>query len=156
MQEIERKYLVRSPPPALERFPGETIEQGYLAITSEGTEVRLRRRDDRTLLTVKRGGGRIRAEEEVELDADDFARLWPLTEPHRLEKVRHEITYDELVIELDVYRGRHEGLVIAEVEFDSEEACDAFIAPGWLGEEVTADPRYANQALARDGLPARA
>ena len=58
-----------------------------------------------------------------------------------------------LVIELDVYTGDLEGLVVAEVEFDSEEAAEAFAPPEWFGEDVTDDVRYKNQRLARDGAP---
>jgi adenylate cyclase len=60
-----------------------------------------------------------------------------------------------VTIELDVYGGDLEGLVVAEVEFASEEDADAFDPPAWLGREVTDDPRYKNQRLARDGAPAR-
>ena len=114
----------------------------------------MRRRGDQAYLTVKAGGGRVRVEEEIEIDADRFERLWPLTEGRRIEKTRYEIdAADGLVIELDVYTGALDGLVTAEVEFDSEEAADAFEPPGWLGEDVTEDLRYKNQRLARQGLP---
>jgi adenylate cyclase len=116
--------------------------------------VRVRRRDGRTWLTVKSGPGRVRVEEEIEIDADRFERLWPLTDGRRIEKTRYEIDADDgLVIELDVYKGDLEGLVVAEVEFDSEEAADAFAEPDWLGRDVTEDVRYKNQRLARDGAP---
>jgi adenylate cyclase len=52
-----------------------------------------------------------------------------------------------------MYKGDLEGLVVAEVEFDSEEAADAFAEPDWLGRDVTEDVRYKNQRLARDGAP---
>jgi CYTH domain-containing protein len=114
----------------------------------------VRRRGDQAYLTVKAGGGRVRVEEEIEIDADRFERLWPLTEGRRIEKTRYEIdAADGLLIELDVYTGALDGLVTAEVEFDSEEAADAFEPPGWLGEDVTEDLRYKNQRLAREGPP---
>jgi adenylate cyclase len=116
--------------------------------------VRVRRRGDQAYLTVKAGGGRVRVEEEIEIDGDRFERLWPLTEGRRIEKTRYEIDAgDGLVIELDVYTGALDGLVTAEVEFDSEEAADAFEPPDWLGEDVTEDLRYKNQRLAREGPP---
>jgi len=114
----------------------------------------VRRRGDQAYLTVKAGGGRVRVEEDIEIDADRFERLWPLTEGRRIEKTRYEIdAADGLLIELDVYTGALDGLVTAEVEFDSEEAADAFEPPGWLGEDVTEDLRYKNQRLAREGPP---
>jgi CYTH domain-containing protein len=152
--EIERKFLVAQRPSDLERFPSTAIEQGYLAIAQAGPEVRVRRRAGRTWLTVKAGGGRVRVEEEIEIEGDRFERLWPLTEGHRIEKTRYEIPADDgLVIELDVYTGDLDGLVTAEVEFGSEEAADAFVAPAWLGPDITEDVRYKNQRLAVDGAP---
>jgi adenylate cyclase len=153
--EIERKFLVPEPPADLDRWPSTTIEQGYLAVDGDGTEVRVRRRAERAALTVKSGGGRSRVEEEIEIEPERFERLWPLTEGRRIEKTRYEIPAgDRLTIELDVYGGALAGLVVAEIEFASEEHADAFAAPGWLGAEVTDDPRYKNQRLARDGAPA--
>ncbi|MEA2250739.1 MAG: adenylate cyclase [Solirubrobacteraceae bacterium] len=153
--EIERKFLVADPPPDLERHPSTAIEQGYLAVDADGTEVRVRRRDGRALLTVKSGGGRSRVEEEVEIEPERFERLWPLTEGRRIEKRRYELPApDGRTIELDVYAGALRGLVVAEVEFGSEDEADAFEAPAWLGAEVTDDPRFKNQRLARDGAPA--
>lgn len=152
--EIERKFLVAEPPSDLERWPSTDIEQGYLAITDDRPEVRVRRRDGRAFLTVKAGGGRVRVEEEIEIEPDRFDRLWPLTEGLRIEKRRYEIdAADGLVIELDVYKGDLEGLIVAEVEFDSEAAADAFAPPDWLGRDVTEDAHYKNQRLARDGAP---
>ena len=116
--------------------------------------MRVRRRDGRSWLTVKAGAGRVRVEEELGIDAERFERLWPLTEGRRIEKRRYEIDAgDGVVIELDLYTGALEGLVVAEVEFASEEAADAFAAPAWLGPDVTEDGRYKNQRLARDGAP---
>jgi adenylate cyclase len=152
--EIERKFLVVEPPADLERWPSTAIDQGYLAITDDRPEVRIRRRDGQAWLTVKSGGGRVRVEEEIEIDADRFDRLWPLTEGLRIEKTRYEIDAgDGRVIELDVYGGGLDGLITAEVEFDSEEAAEAFAPPPWLGDDVTEDVRYKNQRLARDGAP---
>ena len=152
--EIERKFLVAQRPSDLEGWPSTAIEQGYLTVDQEGPEVRVRRRGDQAYLTVKAGGGRVRVEEEIEIDGDRFERLWPLTEGRRIEKTRYEIDAGGgLVIELDVYTGALDGLVTAEVEFDSEEAADAFEPPDWLGEDVTEDLRYKNQRLAREGPP---
>ena len=153
--EIERKFLVPELPPDLERSPVTRIEQGYIAIASDGTEVRVRRRDGRYVLTVKGGSGLSRTEEEIEIDAERFARLWPLTEGRRLEKTRHVIPAGaDLNIELDVYSGALTGLLVAEVEFGSEEDADTFKPPPWFGTEVTDDARFKNQRLASEGAPA--
>lgn len=154
--EIERKFLVDEPPADLGSYTSEPIQQGYLALTDEGVEVRVRRRGQQAALTVKSGEGRIRLEEEIEIDERRFASLWPLTESRRIEKVRHLVPAGSgLTIELDVYAGHLSGLMTAEVEFGSEEESQAFEPPEWLGTEVTDDPRYKNRALAVDGLPER-
>jgi CYTH domain-containing protein len=114
----------------------------------------VRRRRGEAALTIKSGGGRVRAEEELAIETDRFERLWPLTEGRRIEKTRYEIAADGATIELDVYAGALDGLVVAEVEFDGEDAADAFEPPDWFGAEVTDDARYKNQRLACDGAPA--
>jgi adenylate cyclase len=148
--EVERKFLVPEPP-NLE--PGEEIVQGYLAIGADG-EVRLRRRGERLFLTAKRGSGLSRDEAEIEVDSEQFERLWPLTEGRRLHKRRSVVPHGDLRIEVDVYEGELEGLVVAEIEFPSEEAARSFEPPEWLGEEVTGDERYLNETLAAQGAPA--
>jgi|SRR5215211_7761303 len=155
--EIERKFVVDEAPEELEPNGSSHIRQGYLAIGEDGAEVRLRDRDGERTLTAKQGRGRVRAEEEIELDEDAFERLWPLTEGARLEKRRHLIPADaDLTIEIDVYANDLEGLVIAEIEFPSEDAAAGFRGPDWLGAEVTDDPRFKAQALAARGPPGAA
>jgi adenylate cyclase len=152
--EIERKFLVAQPPEDFETYPSEEIEQGYIVVEGSA-EVRVRRRAGRTLLTVKSGGGRVRVEEEFEIDERRFDSLWPLSDGRRVAKVRYRLPADGgLTIELDVYTGDLAGLIVAEVEFASEAAGDEFEIPGWFGRELTDDHRYANRALAVDGVPA--
>ena len=151
--EIERKFLVAEVPGDLADYPSEPIEQGYVAVEGP-VEVRVRRRGDRALLTVKSGAGRVRVEEELEIDDRRFASLWPLSEGRRVTKRRYRLPAGGgLTIELDAYTGDLEGLHTAEVEFDSEAASDDFDPPPWFGREVTDDLRYANRALAVDGVP---
>ena len=137
--EVERKFLVPEPP-ELDESAAEEIDQGYLAIGPD-EEVRLRRKGEKLLLTAKRGSGLARDEAEVELGREEFDQLWPLTEGKRLHKRRYVIPADDLKIEVDVYAGDLEGLVVAEVEFPSEDAARAFDPPAWLGSEVTGDHR---------------
>src|SRR5918993_1830075 len=151
--EIERKFLVREPPPDLGGRASDRIEQGYVALDGNAVEVRVRRRGGRATLTVKQGSGHARLEEEIALSRVRFERLWELTEGRRLEKVRHLVPVGDATVELDIYGGVLAGLVVAEVEFDSESESDAFRPPDWLGEEVTGDERYANRTLACEGWP---
>ena len=149
--EVERKFLVPDAPD-LSGAEADEIEQGYLAIGADG-EVRLRRKGDRLVLTAKRGEGLSRQEAEVELDGDRFDQLWPLTAGRRLHKRRHVIPHDGLKIEVDVYAGELEGLVVAEIEFSSEDEARGFEPPDWLGDDVTGDRRYLNETLATQGAP---
>jgi adenylate cyclase len=153
--EIERKFLVDSAPENLDDHPHDEIDQGYVALTDDGVEVRIRRRRDRAYLTIKSEGARARLEEEIEIDQRRFESLWPLTEGRRVQKTRYLIpTADgRLTIELDVYHGDLAGLLTAEIEFDSPDAATHFRPPVWLGREVTDDPRYKNKRLATSGIP---
>jgi CYTH domain-containing protein/CHAD domain-containing protein len=152
--EIERKFLIRQAPPGLESYPHQHITQGYLISAGEDLEVRLRARDGESFLTIKQGGGLAREEDENSIDRERFDRLWPLTDGHRLQKVRYTIPGDDgLAIELDVYAGALDGLAVSEVEFDSEAQAQRFNAPAWFGPEITGDLRYTNQRLSADGLP---
>jgi CYTH domain-containing protein/CHAD domain-containing protein len=155
--EIERKFLVDELPAALESYPHDEIEQGYLAIDGD-VELRVRRRGgSAVVLTLKAGSGERRLEEEFEIDASRFGALWPLTRGRRLRKVRYRIpAQDGLMFELDVYGGFLSGLRTVEVEFPSQEASAAFEPPAWIGKEVTNDPSFKNQALAKREARARA
>lgn len=152
--EIERKFLVADIAAAVERSTGsEPIAQAYVAIDPHGVEVRARRRGDTTVLTVKRGAGLRREEVEFGIAETEFERLWELAAERRIDKRRHYVREGGRTIELDVYGGELEGLAVAEVEFESEAAAEAWVPPAWLGRELTGDERYSNAALARDGLP---
>ena len=149
--EIERKFLLAALPERMDT--GTRIEQGYLALDPAGAEVRVRRKGSKTLMTVKTGRGLVRGEEEFPIEGDLFARLWPMTEGRRVVKTRHLVPAGAFTAEVDVYEGELAGLLTAEVEFPDEAAARAFAPPGWLGSDVTGDPRYANQALAVNGRP---
>jgi adenylate cyclase len=147
-REIERKFLIRKLPDDLTSYPHRPISQGYLVSLDDGLQVRLRKSGENYSLTYKRGIGNVREEREIELAAEQFDALWPATEGKRLVKTRYEIPFGDRVIEIDVYHERHEGLVVAEVEFDDEGGAKNFRPPPWLGDDVTGDPRYSNQLLA--------
>ena len=148
--EIERKFLVRELPPNLKDYENTPIEQGYIAVKRDGTQVRLRKAGSRLTLTVKRGRGLKRQEWEIDLIPEQFNELWPATEGRRLKKTRYDIPFGDYVIEVDVYEGRNKGLVVAEVEFDDEEQCRNFRPPDWLDGEVSGKARYSNVKLARE------
>lgn len=151
--EVERKFALSELPPDLGEHPSTEIEQGYLAV-DDGVEVRLRRAGDDLLLTVKGGRGETREEVEIELAPEQFEALWPLTESRRLRKRRYRVPLKGgACAEVDQYGDGLSELLIAEVEFPSEQVASDFDAPPWFGEEVTGDDRYANRTLAQKGPP---
>jgi CYTH domain-containing protein len=149
-REIERKFLVKQLPEKLKRSRRCLIAQGYLAAEAGGRHVRLRKRGKTSSLTFKVGRGAHREEREIKLSAKQFATLWPATGGRRLRKLRYEIPWRNLLIEIDIYRGRHSGLVVAEVEFPDRATCRKFKPPSWFGREVTGEKRYSNVRLANE------
>ena len=147
-REIERKFLVKRLPPELNHARRYVIAQGYLASEPRGRHVRLRKKGRSASLTFKVGRGNAREEREIKLSPKQFAALWPGTAGRRLRKVRYEVPWKKLLIEVDIYRGEHDGLIVAEVEFPDHAARRKFKSPGWFGREVTGDKRYSNITLA--------
>ena len=142
--EIERKVLVRDPS-VLVGSTGTRYQQGYLSTDPRRT-VRVRRAGDRAYLTIKGlSEGATRAEFEYEIPPADAERLLLLREGPLIEKTRHRIDHDGTTWEIDVFDGENAGLVLAEVEVESEDTPVSI--PAWSGEEVTADPRYYNVNL---------
>jgi CYTH domain-containing protein len=146
--EIERKFLLKGDAwRALAR--GTAYRQGYLSTVKERT-VRVRTVGERGFLTVKGvTTGVRRAEFEYEIPrADADAMLDDLCERPLIEKTRYRIEHGGLVWEVDEFFGENAGLVLAEVELDSESQKIAL--PGWVGEEVSGDPRYFNANLIKN------
>jgi len=149
-REIERKFLLKRLPEELKRSRRYVIAQGYLATEPAGRQVRLRKKGKTASLTFKMGRGAAREEREIKLSPKQFAALWPATAGRRLRKLRCEIPWRNLLIEIDIYRGRHSGLVVAEVEFPDRAMCQKFKPPSWFGREVTGEKRYSNVRLANE------
>jgi len=166
VMEIEKKYLVRQLPENLEQYEKKVIEQGYLC--SEPV-VRIRRSNDKYVLTyknkmdkkdnsevekMKNNGIIINQEVELDLTSESYKHLVKKVDNNLISKVRYIIPINDglvdggLNVELDIFKGRLEGLVFAEVEFPDEETAVGFAKPAWLGEDVSADGRYANSYLA--------
>lgn len=142
--EIERKYLVKDLPD-LKQYPSKKIAQGYL---NTNPVVRIRRSNDDYILTYKGKGMMVREEYNLPLNKESFYHLSQKIDGKLIEKTRYLIPlWDNLVAELDVFEGAHEGIVLVEVEFDSIEAANQFVAPDWFGEDVTNDGRYHNSNM---------
>jgi len=144
-KEIERKFLVSGEDwRALAR--GTRYRQGYLSTVKERT-VRVRTIDDRAFLTVKGVSvGATRSEYEYEIPAADADEMLnALCEKPIIEKNRYKIPLGSITWEVDEFLGVNEGLIVAEVELQSED--QSFPKPAWIGEDVTDDPRYFNANL---------
>ena len=145
--EIERKFRTNGVD-FLANQEGERLIQGYLSHDPRAT-VRLRVQGDRAWLTIKgKTHGASRSEFEYPIpSADAHAMLKEMCPEGVIDKTRYRIRVGEHVWEVDEFHGENRGLVVAEVELDSED--QPFERPPWLGEEVTGDPRYYNSALSR-------
>lgn len=147
--EIERKFLVLSDSFREQAYRCDRIVQGYLC-RQNGNSVRVRIRGDKGYLTIKGpslDGGLSRYEWEKEITLSDAEELLLLCGSARIDKSRYLVRCGEHTYEVDEFYGDNEGLVVAEIELDSEN--EKFEKPDFLGEEVTGQARYYNSHLTR-------
>jgi adenylate cyclase len=150
MVEIERKFLVSSNAFKEEAFTQNRIKQGYLSAVPERT-VRVRIKGEKGFLTIKgisNESGLSRFEWEKEIPVDEAEKLLLLCEAGVIDKTRFEIKMGGHIFEVDEFYGENEGLVMAEIELESES--ETFEKPVWLGQEVTNDKRYYNSYLSNN------
>lgn len=150
MIEIERKFLVNSSDFKNESFRQNRIVQGYLSTVPERT-VRVRIKGEKGFLTIKGKGndsGLSRLEWEKEIPLKEAELLLSICETGVIDKIRYEIKKGNHVFEVDVFSAENDGLVIAEIELNSES--ETFEKPDWLGVEVTNDERYYNAYLSKN------
>lgn len=155
--EIERKYLIHALPKNITDYPHHIIEQGYL---STNPVVRIRRLDDDYYLTYKGSGLMVREEYNLPLTKESYEHMLPKIDGLLIQKIRYLIPLKpidcglkdtkSLLAELDVFEGKLAPLMLVEVEFESVEDANAFIAPDWFGKDVTKDGRYHNSNLSRE------
>lgn len=161
--EIERKYKIKELPVNLDCYECHHIEQAYL-----NTEpvVRIRKQDEEYYLTYKGKGLLAREEYNLPLDAAAYYHLREKADGNIISKTRYLIPLEKpefssaaslspeeldasLKIELDVFHEPFRPLIIAEVEFPTEAAANAFLPPSWLDEDVTFDYHYHNSYLSQ-------
>ena len=145
--EIERKFLVRGDDYKRCAHKSYRIRQGYIS-SGQGRTVRVRIRDNQGFLTIKGpslDGGLSRYEFEKEITLDEAEHLMQLCEPGTIDKTRYLVKSGRHVFEVDEFYGDNEGLVMAEVELQSED--EPFEKPDFIGQEVTGDRRYYNGHL---------
>ena len=144
--EIERKFLVNKELWQLTAKPApDFYRQGYLYSDSSKI-IRVRVADEFAWLTLKgKTIGASRPEFEYEIPKDEAIEILTLMAESSLEKYRYKIEFEGRLWEVDEFKGENQGLIIAEIELESEVA--AFVLPSWVGKEVTADHRYFNSYL---------
>lgn len=160
--EIERKFTIKELPKDLERYPFHHIEQGYL---NTSPVVRVRKEDEEYYLTYKGEGMMAREESNLPLTRDAYYHLREKADGRIISKRRYLIplpnpSFEEktgltcppsdysLTIELDIFDPPLSPLILAEVEFGSTEAAEAFIPPDWFEEDVTYCKEYHNSYMA--------
>ncbi len=147
--EIERKYLLDSIPFKLEDFPCNLIEQAYISTTPV---IRIRKKEfagnTRYILTVKSSGLLKREEYELALTKDEYDSLILKASGNVITKKRYVIPLEDgLSLELDIFEGIFDGLVMGEIEFPNEEAANKYNPPEYLSREVTFDTHFHNSNM---------
>lgn len=144
--EIERKFLVKG------EFKNQAtsstrIQQGYI-LSAGGRTVRIRIRGEKGYITIKgpsNTAGIARYEWEKEIPLNEAQELMLLCEPGIIDKTRYLVPSGKHIFEVDEFYGENQGLIMAEVELNSED--EEFKKPDFIGKEVTGDRRYYNGHL---------
>jgi adenylate cyclase len=146
MKEIERKYLIeREDLSFLQLIEGEKIKQAYIQNENSRT-VRVRTKGEKAFLTVKIGNESLSRDEfEYQIPVQDALSMMEILQLKVLSKTRYEINFENHLWEIDVFEGKLDGLIIAEIELKAED--ESFITPPWVGTEVTNDSSYLNAKL---------
>jgi len=145
-KEIERKFMVKEG--AWRNEKGTRYRQGYLNSAKE-RNVRVRTMEGKAYLTIKGIAiGASRMEFEYEIPLQDADELLEICEKPLIEKIRHKVQEGNFVWEVDEFFRENQGLIVAEVELESED--QEFPKPDWVGEEVTGDARYFNSNLIKN------
>ena len=144
--EIERKFLVKEKPFSIAKRSLK-INQGYI-INEKSKVIRVREKGDDYFLTIKGNNiGISRLEYDFPISKEDAKELiFHFCKTTLIEKTRHYIEHEEHTWEVDEFHGKNNGLIVAEIELESED--EKFEKPDWVGEEVTQDDRYYNMNLA--------
>jgi adenylate cyclase len=146
MKEIERKYLVdKKDLSFLQSADGKQIKQAYIQNENSRT-VRVRTKGEKAFLTVKIGNDLLSRDEfEYQIPVQDALSMMEILQLKVLSKTRFEINFENHLWEVDIFEGKLDGLIIAEIELKAED--ESFITPPWVGLEVTNDSSYLNAKL---------
>lgn len=143
--EIERKFLVKAIPSNLDTYTKRTIEQAYL---NTSPVVRIRRDNDEYVLTYKSKGLMTREEYNLPLTKEAYYHLLEKADGNIITKDRYMIPEkDGLVIELDIFKGIFNGIIVAEVEFPNEDMANSYTPCEWFDKDVTFDKVFHNSKM---------
>lgn len=151
-KEIERKFLVSGKLP--HGMSGVTLRQGYLQSEKErAVRIRIVEKEEskKGVLTIKGIGdesGMSRYEFETEIPVPDAVHLLSLCDQPLIEKTRYRYDFEGLTWEVDEFHALNEGLIVAEVELESEE--QQFNKPDFIGEEITSEVKYYSMMLVKN------
>jgi CYTH domain-containing protein len=148
--EIERKFLVKNTNFKTASYQKKLVKQGYLNSDKSRT-VRVRIADDKGFITIKGKSnttGTTRFEWEKEIDILEAEQLLLLCEPSIIDKTRFYVKSEHHIFEVDEFYSDNEGLIVAEIELNSEN--EEFKKPSWLGKEVTGTTKYYNSSLSKN------
>jgi len=148
--EIEKKFLIdkdillKENPNIFDR--GIIIEQGYIAKTEDNTVVRIRLANNKGFLTIKSANkGCSRAEFEYEIPFNDAKEMLNTLCTKKIKKTRFLLPIKNHVWEIDIFNGKNKGLIVAEIELNSEN--ELFEIPNWIRKDITNDKQYYNSNL---------
>ena len=146
MKEIERKFLV-SDSSIIKDCQFDQIQQSYL-FNELNKSLRIRIKNELAFLTIKGNQvGNTRDEYEYQIPKEEALEMINRFNLKVLSKKRYYIKTGDLMWEIDVFKGKLQGLIVAEIELPSENF--QIDLPYWVGEEVTANPSYLNAELVK-------
>jgi adenylate cyclase len=145
-KEIERKFLIDQQKwDSLTKPEGKFFRQGYL-LTDKDKTIRVRATETKGFLTIKgQTIGATRMEYEYEIPVGEAIELLDNFSLSELSKTRYEIPFSGKLWEVDVFLGDNKGLIVAEIELESEN--ETFDLPDWVTTEVTEEEKYYNSNL---------
>jgi CYTH domain-containing protein len=140
MKEIERTFLASRIPQNIDKFPKKEVLDIYIPKSKEHPTLRIRKSGNRTEMTkkepLKHGDSSVQVESTIQLTPEEFSDLEKI-EGKRVRKMRYEYPYNGKNMEIDIFQDGLEGLVLIDVEFESEEDKNKFEMPDFCLADVT-------------------
>lgn len=147
--EIEKRYLVNELPDLSSCKKVDMVDV-YIPEVSPHAKLRARKIGEKYELTKKtrqnEGEKYIMVEQTIDITPEEFTFLYEKS-TRRIEKTRYYYPYNTHTLEIDVFRGKHAGLIIAEVEFEGEKELHAFKPAPFLTREISDTEHLAGGVL---------